>query len=85
MGRRSTKRVLEYSRLAMGFANVRAGTRVLMLALVQAALRNGGQATGTYLVPGMHEAWTPAEMVQRNTIYRVGRVGPRQPVGERNE
>ena len=32
----STKRVLEYARLAMGFADVRAGTRVLMLVLVQA-------------------------------------------------
>ena len=31
MGKRSTKRVLEYARLAMGFANVRAGTRVLKL------------------------------------------------------
>ena len=31
MGKRGTKRVLEYSRLAMGFAHVRAGTRVLML------------------------------------------------------
>ena len=31
MGKRGTKRVLEYARLAMGFANVRAGTRVLML------------------------------------------------------
>ena len=29
MGERGTKRVLEYARLAMGFANVRAGTRVL--------------------------------------------------------
>ena len=34
MGERGTKRVLEYARLAMGFANVRAGTRVLTLVLV---------------------------------------------------
>ena len=33
-GERGTKRVLQYARLAMGFANVRAGTRVLMLVLV---------------------------------------------------
>ena len=31
-----TQRVLEYARLAMGFANIRAGTRVLTLVLVQA-------------------------------------------------
>ena len=36
MAKRGTKWVLEYARLAMGFANVRAGTRVLMLVLVQA-------------------------------------------------
>ena len=36
MDNRGTKRVLEYSRLAMGFAHVRAGTRVLKLVLVQA-------------------------------------------------
>ena len=36
MGSKGTTRVLEYARLAMGFANVRARTRVLMLVLVQA-------------------------------------------------
>ena len=33
---------LMFGRLAMGFANVRAGTRVLMLVLVQAVARGGG-------------------------------------------
>ena len=37
MAKRGTKRVLEYARLAMGFANVRAGTQVLMLVLVLVA------------------------------------------------
>ena len=36
MAKMGTTRVLEYARLAMGFANGRAGTRVLMLVLVQA-------------------------------------------------
>ena len=36
MAKRGTKRVLEYARLAMGFASVQAGTRVRMLVLVQA-------------------------------------------------
>ena len=39
MGKRGTERVLEDARLAMGFANARAGTRVLMLVLVQASKR----------------------------------------------
>ena len=38
---------LMFGRLAMGFANVRAGTRVLMLVLVQAAIgRSAEQAAG---------------------------------------
>ena len=36
MAKRGTKRVLECARLAMGFADVRAGSRVRMLVLVQA-------------------------------------------------
>ena len=52
-GEKGTKRVLEYARLAMGFANVRAGTRVLMLVLVlvQATLAPRGLRT----LPGLQE------------------------------
>ena len=45
MAKRGTKRVLEYARLAMGFANARAGTRVLMLVLVLVQVDVEGQAT----------------------------------------
>ena len=59
--KRGTKRELEYARLAMGFANVHAGTRVLMLVLVQAGGRADGavQPGGT---PAVHHARTPPRL-----------------------
>ena len=49
MAKRGTRRVLEYARLAMGLANVRAGTRVLMLVLVQALISSIRSLTNAYI------------------------------------
>ena len=63
MAKRGTKWVLEYARLAMGFANVWAGTRVLMLVLVQAVTRavtSGTKARPLSLPTSAQESSTAA-------------------------
>ena len=54
MGKSSTKRVIEYARLAMGFANVRAGTRVLMLVLVLVLVQALGAGPRLHPVLRLH-------------------------------
>ena len=72
MGKRGTKRVLEYARLAMGFANVRAGTRVLMLVLVQAVL----QVWDLCGIVGDHGQPAAGQFLEQRRDHRGAQAGP---------
>ena len=60
-----------FGRLAMGFANVRAGTRVLMLVLVQAGVASQGQQDVQTLRVVRRKAWKAMNSQQYSLAARL--------------
>ena len=80
MGTGATERVLEYGRLAMGFANVRAGTRVLIAGAGAGPTRLQANATGAAVV---FEDFGPLFRLLRGRRWSAVPHAARAPAGVR--
>ena len=92
MAKRGTKRVLEYAHLAMGFADVWAGTRVLMLVLVagpaaagRLRARHGGAVHATHGAPVRRRRNNPPIIPPGRPRTRAGLALPCPAAGARRK